>query len=282
MCRPTPFFSSRIAASAALDHGVYGSVCFTRIPASRHLRRNVPMTCSFAPSIIIVFGAPSRWRSSDSPSWACDFLAMGKALHQPSGVANICAHLLLRLEVVLENNVSVKQSIGSRRYRNCLSFVRKRRDRVGCSTVRMPRWVVASIVLAAVLKLIPQLVARTCGVSCGPADAEWMIETFARIVLQRAASSCMVEICFRASCTRSGWGASKEVLETRHRRLGGNAPIRSPVSNTALARASSCRAIETSCGSYWGSSLVRTRWGSDSYSSTVGFAPCGERRGHTV
>jgi hypothetical protein len=73
------------------------------------------MTCSFAPSIIIVLGAPSRWSRSDNPSWACDFFAMGNALHQPSGVANICALLLLRLEVVFENNVSVKQSIGSRR-----------------------------------------------------------------------------------------------------------------------------------------------------------------------
>jgi hypothetical protein len=39
---------------------------------------------------------------------------MGNALHQPSGVANIYARSLLRLEVVFENNVSVKQSIGSR------------------------------------------------------------------------------------------------------------------------------------------------------------------------
>jgi hypothetical protein len=74
------------------------------------------MTCSFAPSIIIVFGAPSRWSTkTDSPSCACDFFDMGNALHQPSGVVNICAHLLLRLEVVFENSVSVKQSIGSRR-----------------------------------------------------------------------------------------------------------------------------------------------------------------------
>jgi hypothetical protein len=72
------------------------------------------MTCSFAPSIIIVLGAPSRWSRNVNPSWACDFLAMGNALHQPSGVANIWALLLLRLEVVFENNVSVKQSIGSR------------------------------------------------------------------------------------------------------------------------------------------------------------------------
>ncbi len=48
----------------------------------------------------------------------------GKRPAKPSGVANVCAHLLLRRqEVVFENNVSVKQSIGSRQYRNCLSFV---------------------------------------------------------------------------------------------------------------------------------------------------------------
>ena len=73
------------------------------------------MICSFAPSIIIVFGAPSCWSKRDSLSCACDFFDMGNALHQPSRVVNICAHLLLRLEVVFENSVSVKQSIGSRR-----------------------------------------------------------------------------------------------------------------------------------------------------------------------
>jgi hypothetical protein len=110
--RPTPIFSLRIAASAALDHGVYGSVCFSQMPDSRHLRRDIPMTCSCAPSIIIVFGAPSRRSNRDNPLYACDFFDMGKALHQPSAVANICAHLLLRLEVVFENNVLVKQSLG--------------------------------------------------------------------------------------------------------------------------------------------------------------------------
>jgi hypothetical protein len=72
------------------------------------------MTCLCAPFIIIVFGAPSRWSSRDNPLCASDFFDMGKAMHQPSAVANICAHVLLRLEVVFENNVSVKQSIGRR------------------------------------------------------------------------------------------------------------------------------------------------------------------------
>jgi hypothetical protein len=112
------------------------------------------------------------------------FLCHGNALHQPSGVANICAHLLLRLEVVFENNASVKQSIGSRRYLSCLSFVRKRQDRVGWSTVRMPLCVVAWTVLAVVLTSIPQLVARICGVRCRPADSERKVKMFARIVSQ--------------------------------------------------------------------------------------------------
>jgi hypothetical protein len=73
---------------------------------------------------------------------------------------------------------------------------------------------------------------------------------FARmIVWQRAASSCTVEICFSGDCILSSPGASIEVLETEHRRLGGKAPMRSPVSNTAVARASSCCAIEVLCGS---------------------------------
>ena len=63
----------------------------------------------------------------------------------------------------------------------------------------MPLCVVARTVLVAVLALIPQLVAKTRGVSCGPADAERTVEMLARIVLQNAASSCMVEICFKAT-----------------------------------------------------------------------------------
>jgi hypothetical protein len=46
----------------------------------------------------------------------------------------------------------------------------------------MPLWVVTLTVYAAVFKLIPQLVARTCAVSCGPEDAERTVEMFARIV----------------------------------------------------------------------------------------------------
>ncbi len=80
--------------------------------------------------------------------------------------------------------MSVKQSIGCCQNRNCLSFDRKRRDRVGWSTVQMPLCVVAWPVLAAVLASIPQLVAKTCGVSCGPADAEQTVEMLACIILQ--------------------------------------------------------------------------------------------------
>jgi hypothetical protein len=46
--------------------------------------------------------------------------------------------------------------------------------------------------------------------------------------------------------------------------------MRSPVSNTALAKASSCFAIEVSCESLAGSSLVRIIWGRDSNSSMIG------------
>ena len=46
----------------------------------------------------------------------------------------------------------------------------------------MTLWVVAFTVCAAVLKLIPQLVARTCGVSWEPEDAEQTVEMFACIV----------------------------------------------------------------------------------------------------
>jgi hypothetical protein len=103
----------------------------------------------------------------------------------------------------------------------------------------MPLCVVAWTVLVGVLTLIPQLVARFCGVSCGPgADAERMVEMFALIVLQSAASSsCMVEICFKANLTPLEPEAASKGLESKHRRLGSKAPTRSPVSNTSLARA---------------------------------------------
>ncbi len=64
--------------------------------------------------------------------------------------------------------------------------------------MRMPLCVVAWTILAAVLTLIPQLVAKTCGVSCGPADAERTVKILARIVSQKAASSCTAKISFKA------------------------------------------------------------------------------------
>jgi hypothetical protein len=113
---------------------------------------------------------------------------MGNALHQPSGVANFCALLLVCLEVVFKNNASMKQLIGSCQYLSCLLFLRKWRDSLGWSTVWMPLCMVSWTVHAAVLTSIPQLVARICGVSRGPADAERTIEMFACIVSQSQSS----------------------------------------------------------------------------------------------
>lgn len=68
---PVPCFSSRIAPSAALDHGECGSVCLPCKPACRHLCWNKPRTFSFDPSITIVLGTPSCWSSNHRALCAC-------------------------------------------------------------------------------------------------------------------------------------------------------------------------------------------------------------------
>ena len=55
------------------------------------------------------------------------------------------------------------------------------------------------------------------------------------------------------------------------RRDGGAAPIRSPVSDRYVMSTVSSRAKCGLCGSHGRSAHVSDRWGSDSYSFTVGF-----------
>jgi hypothetical protein len=112
----------------------------------------------------------------------------------------------------------------------------------------MPLWVVVLTVCAADFKLIPRLVARTCGVSWRPENAERTVEMFAYNVSHSIASSCTMDICYSDNRGPSKLELGK-VLETGHNCLGGGAPMRSPVSNTALAKASSCFAMKVSCGS---------------------------------
>ncbi len=90
---------------------VYGSVCFTQIFTSWHLRWNIPMTSSFAPSCL--GRLPSGAAGTVPCVAACKFFNMRNAMHQPSGVVKICAHLSLHQEVVFKNDMSVKQSIAS-------------------------------------------------------------------------------------------------------------------------------------------------------------------------
>ena len=56
--------------------------------------------------------------------------------------------------------------MASRRHRNWRFFVRKRRDSVGCITVRIPRCVVTSTVCLAVRRLMPQFWVRMSASNC--------------------------------------------------------------------------------------------------------------------
>ena len=64
--RPSSCFSSQMADSVAFNHGIRGSVCFTWTVACLHLLQNSSCTCSKAPSMTMIFGTPSCWKSRES------------------------------------------------------------------------------------------------------------------------------------------------------------------------------------------------------------------------
>lgn len=261
-----PFFSSRIAASAAFAHGVCGSVCRTQTPTSQYFFQNKPsMVCSRAPSMMMVFKVPSLWTSWDSPLCARDFFGIRNARHQPSGVAKIWAYLLLWGEAVLDlNDVSVKQFMGSCLYRCCLSFVPTRHDKDECRTNRTPRWVVVLIIRLAVWRLMPRLSASHVRASnCLPGE-EGMFPANVVLTMPETEKISRVGIVCQNDRGRPSWLTVEDMLETLQRRCdGGGAPVRSPVRHV-FHFVSSCWANETSYGSYVSLSLVREKCGSDS------------------
>lgn len=193
----------------------------------------------------------SLWKSKDSPSCARDFFDIGKARHQPSAVANIWAYLLLHRDGVFDVSVSVKQSIGNRLYRSCLSFVRKCPDKVGCRTVRTPRCVVTSTVRLAVWRSIPQLRASVCASNSFPDCVERRMDMPDVRVRVNEVISRVGVVCCNESNGRST--TSNEILleTTEHRHCdGGGALTRSPGSNRFFISASSCSSAKvTSYGS---------------------------------
>ena len=113
---PAACFTILMVPSHELDHGEWGSTCFTWQSLSLHLVLKFARVCSLEPSIIRLLGTPSLLNSVDSPSCASDFFCIGKALAQPKGALNNWQYLFFRLEITLDCMVSVKTSVLIRLY----------------------------------------------------------------------------------------------------------------------------------------------------------------------
>ena len=109
-------------------------------------------------------GTPSLANSSERPSCAFDFLAIGCTLVHPKLVAKTWANLLPLLDLTADSSVSVKTSALILRYLICLSLVRNRRDSIGLATVLMPLCVVTCKVCFAASRLILQFLASRSAV----------------------------------------------------------------------------------------------------------------------
>jgi hypothetical protein len=126
------------------------------------------MVCSLEPSITHVGGTPSRWAKRDSPSWASDFVLIEDIRTHPNPVQNTWAYRFRRChDTTSASSVSVSMVWDRRLCRSCLSFVLNLHDKVGCITLRIACCVVASMILRAGLRLIPQHLANSATPTVG-------------------------------------------------------------------------------------------------------------------
>ena len=129
--------------------GECGSICFLWHPASRSLRAKSPRFCSLEPSIIISGGTPSCLNGRSRAKGASLFFVMGMVQDQPYDVANTLANLCSRCDVVPASNVSVNKGWGNLLYLSMRSLVGNLLMIEGFVTCRIPRCVVAMIVVLA-------------------------------------------------------------------------------------------------------------------------------------
>ena len=158
---PEPFFSSLISLCAEFGHGVGGSVCLKWHYVSLSSWMNAPRIISLALSCITEGCTPSCWKRRYDASWTSLFSFIGNKCDQPKLVANICAHLLLLLDTVVANNVSLYLLCGYLLYCNWWSSVLNCLDKDRWNNVWTPCCVVWQIVLSAFLGEIPHFLTRT-------------------------------------------------------------------------------------------------------------------------
>ena len=161
---PAASLAILMVPSHELDHGEYGSTCFTWQSLSLHLVLNLERVCSLEPSIIRLLGTPSLLNSVDNASCASDFFCIGKALAQPKGVLNTWAYLFFLLEITPDCIVSVKTLVLIRLYLSWRSFVLNLLDNEALAVVLITLWVVASTVLLADSIPISQFCTSASGV----------------------------------------------------------------------------------------------------------------------
>ena len=125
------------------------SICFLWHPASRSLQEKSPRFCSLEPSIIISGGTPSCINRLSRAKGVSLFLVMGMVRDQPYDVANTWASLWPRCDAVLASNVSVNKGWGNLLYLSMRSFVGNLFMIEVFVTFRIPRCVVAMIVVLA-------------------------------------------------------------------------------------------------------------------------------------
>ena len=93
--------------SAAVNHGVNGSVYVKWHDAFLSFLLNSSWIISLVLSHITAGSAPSYWKRRSNASWASLFSFVGNEHDQPKSVANIYAHLLPLLDNIVTNNISL-------------------------------------------------------------------------------------------------------------------------------------------------------------------------------